>query len=111
MVAISLVEKGWAGARRLSIGLSHKGVAVRHLVKGRIAPGFLGIITPYPEISIRGIPVQWYRLATWWTLLIWQFRQGNLHAVIVDNARTSDWVKKTFPRLSNKLIQVKETAS
>ncbi len=109
MVAISLVEKGWAGARRLSIELSRKGVQVRHLVRGTIASEFVDIITPYPGISIRGIPVRWYRIATWGILLSWQFRP-NLHAVIVDNARTSDWVTKTFPQLADKLIQVKETA-
>ncbi len=110
MVAISLVEKGWAGARRLSIELSRKGVGVRHLVRGAIAPEFMGIITPYPGISIHGIPVRWYRIAAWWALLWWQFRP-NLHAVIVDNARTSDWVAKTFPRVADKLVQVKETAA
>lgn len=110
MVALSLVEKGWAGARRLSMELSYKGTAVRHLVKGRIAPEFLSVITPYPGISIRGIPVRWYRIATWGTLLSWQFRP-DLHAVIVDNSRTADWVAKTFPKLTDKLIQVKETTS
>ncbi len=110
MVAISLVEKGWAGARRLSIELSRTGVGVRHLVRGTIAPEFLSVITPYPGVSIRGIPVRWYRIATWGTLLLWQFRPG-LHAVIVDNTRTADWVTKTFPRLADKLVRVNETAA
>ncbi len=110
MVALSLVEKGWSGARRLSIELSGTGIEVRHLSRGRIAPEIVAVITPYPKISIRGIPVRWYRIAAWWTLLSWQFRPS-LQAVIVDNARTTDWVTKTFPRLTDKLLQVKEAAA
>ena len=110
MIALSLVEKGWAGARRFSIQLSDKGVAVRHLVKGTIAPEFLAVITPYRGVSIHGISARGYRIVTWAALLLYQFHPG-LQAVIVDNTRTSDWVAKTFPRLAGRLIQVAETAA
>ena len=110
MIALSLVEKGWAGTRRFSIQLSDKGVAVRHLVKGTIAPEFLAIITPYPGVSIQGIPARGYRIVTWAALLLYQFHPG-LQAVIVDNSRTSEWITKTFPRLAGRLIHVQETTA
>ena len=75
MQAISLVEKGWAGARRLSIPLAQRGVRVRHLVKGRLRAEVLKVIAPHPGMTIRGVPRRLYRLAAWFTLQ-WSLRRG-----------------------------------
>ncbi len=110
MRAVSLVEKGWAGARCLSVELSERGTRVRHLVRGTIPKEILSVITPHPGIQIQGIPVRLYRPAVWAALLLEQLL-GRLRLVIVDNPKTAEWVARTFPGFKKKILLVGETAT
>ena len=104
---LSLVEKGWAGARQLSIPLSRRGLRVRHLVCGALSGEVARILTPYPGMSIRGIPRQLYRVAAWLALQrgIWR---KDIAAVLVDNERAFRWVSQVAPALRDRLVEVQE---
>ncbi len=108
-VVVSLVEKGWAGARRASIPLAREGLAVRHLVKGRLRRDLLEVITPHPGMTLAGCPPRWYRLAAWLALL-WGLLQGRLAWVLVDNDRAARWVARSFPMAAGRVVLVQEAA-
>ncbi len=108
MQAISLVEKGWAGARGLSIALSRQGVCVRHLVRGRVPLEVLQVLTPYEGITIQGFSTRWYRWVVW-GILLWNQRRARTRLVMVDNSKAMEWVRHWFPRLKDHLVQVEET--
>ena len=107
MQAISLVEKGWAGARQLSIPLTQRGIRVRHLVRGTLAAGVLKSITPYPGMTIRGIPRRLYRLVAWVALQLGSWR-GDVAMILVDNERAFSWVSRAVPSLGDRLVLVLE---
>ncbi len=108
MRAISLVEKGWAGARWLSIILAKEGTPVHHLVKGRLPNQVLRIITPYPRITLHGIPPKAHRVAAFLILALGQV-PGTVGMVIVDNSKTAQWVARWFPVLRDRIVLVGET--
>ena len=108
-IAISLVEKGWGGARRLSIRLSRQGVRVRHLVKGRLPAEVVAIIPPYPGMTIRGVPRSWFKLAAW--VELWgAMARGGAELVMVDHERAARWVARWAPPLRDKVVVVQEAA-
>ena len=104
---LSLVEKGWAGARRLSIVLVRRGVRVYHLVRGELRPEVLEVLTPYEGMQIRGVSRRWYSVITWVTLLRAQVR-GELMLVLVDNEKAFGWVSRMCPSLRDRLVLVQE---
>ena len=108
MDALSLVEKGWAGARQVSIELAKRDVPVCHLVKGQLPSALLRILTPYRGMTIRGIPRPWFRMLAWAYLVRAQVR-GNGSLILVDNQRTSGWVDRWFPTLRERLVLIQET--
>ncbi len=107
MRVISLVEKGWGGARRLSIQLAGRGVTVSHYVRGCLSRELLGVVTPYAGMTIRGFDPRWYKTIVWFILLSTQGQREAL-MVLVDNERTFSWVKRFFPRLQDALVLVHE---
>ena len=110
MLALSLVEKGWAGSRRVAIRLSAAGISVRHLVRGSLPREVVRVISPYPGVAIRGVPVRWYRVAAWSWLMLAQFRRG-VAWLLVDNEKTARWAARWFPRLRAKLVLIQETGT
>lgn len=110
MMAFSLVEKGWAAARWLSLDLAGKGIPVRHLVKGTIPRPTLEALTSGAGVSLRGVPQRLYRAAAWAHLWMGQIT-GKIGMVITDNAKTAGWVRKSFPRLREKVLLLGETES
>jgi len=105
--AISLVEKGWAGARWLSIDLARQGTPVTHLVKGALPRATREVLTPRPGVSIVGVPQRLYRAAAW--LHLWAGQAtGSVGMVITDNAKSAEWVKGAFPGLKEKVRLVAE---
>ena len=107
MRALSLVEKGWAGARQLSLDLARRGASVRHLVRGTLPPSTRRILTPCVGVSIRGIPARVHRAAVW-PHLWWGQVIGGVDLVITDNAKTAGWVRRRFPRLREKVLLLGE---
>lgn len=110
MTALSLVEKGWAAARWLSLDLARKGIRVRHLVRGSIPRPTREVLTPAAGVTLEGVPLRIYRPVAWVELWAGQLT-GTLGMVITDNAKTAGWVKKSFPRLREKVLLLGETES
>ncbi|MBI4342355.1 MAG: hypothetical protein HY599_03190 [Candidatus Omnitrophica bacterium] len=107
MQAISLVEKGWAGARQLSIQLARRGVRVRHLVKGALSREVLEVLTPHEGMTIHGVPRRAYRPVAWLALQRGRWR-GDLALVLVDNERAFQWVSRVVPSLGGRLVLIQE---
>ncbi len=107
MRALSLVEKGWAGARWLSIDLARQGTPVTHLVRGTIPQATREVLTPTPGISIVGVSPRLYRVAAWFHLWVAQTLSG-VGMVITDNAKTAGWVRSAFPELKERVLLVAE---
>lgn len=105
MWVISLVEKGWASARHVSIELTLQGARVFHLVKGRLPRGLLEVLTPYARMSIYGIPRPWFRVSAWLCLVPAQFMRP---FVMVDNQRSVEWIQREFPLLRHRVVLVRE---
>ena len=105
--ALSLVEKGWAGARRLSLDLAGKGTPVTHLVRGSLPRATLEVLTPREGVALVGVPPPLYRPVAWLCLWAGQLT-GSVGMVITDNAKTEGWVKGAFPRLKEKVVVVQE---
>ena len=106
MQAISLVEKGWAGARRVSIRLVREGGSVRHVVRGRLDAELLNSLTPYARMTIRGVSPGWYRTVAWFELA--RALPGGLSLVIVDNENAAVWVSRCFPMMRERILVVQE---
>ena len=90
--AVSMVEKGWGGARRVSIELTRQGMTVHHLVRGRLPKDLIAAITPYAGMRITGVSTRWFRPIVW-ALLVWRRLTGRAPLVLVDNERAAAWVK------------------
>ena len=106
-IAISLVEKGWGGARRLSIRLSRQGVPVRHLIRGRLPSEVLAVIQPYDGVTLRGIPRAWFKVVAW-VELCRAGRRGAVAMVMVDNQRTAQWMARWVPWLRDRVVVIEE---
>jgi len=107
MEIVSLVEKGWAGARQITMSAVQAGHDVQHFVRGRLSHVLLEALTPYPRMRIRGYSPSWYRVAVWGALVR---RTLTLSApiVLVDNERAMRWVAQWFPWWRSRVIMVRE---
>lgn len=102
---VSMVEKGWGAARRISIELTKQGIGVHHFVRGHLPRELIAVLTPYAGMRITGLPVRWYRPALW-ALLLWRKLTGRRTLVLVDNERAAGWI--TGWRLSRTPVVVLE---
>ena len=103
---LSLVERGWQGARECSLVLSQRGIAVTHLIKGSLGRDLRAMIQPIPHVRIVDVPRYGFRLAMWWHLLVGSVR-GTTRWVLVDHERTLREVRWwcRFFRVTRILIQ------
>ncbi len=85
--ALSLVERGWRGARQCSLALNDHRVAVTHLVKGRLSREVRQMIAPQPFIRVCAVP-RWAFPACAYGMLIGNAMRGHLRWVLVDHPRT-----------------------
>lgn len=104
---LSLVEKGWAGARRLSIDIVQRGGVVRHVVRGRLDADLRSVLTPYPRMTIRGVALRWYWPAAWLELAV-ALAGGGPRLILVDNEKAAAWVGGWFPMLRERIVVVQE---
>lgn len=104
---ISLVEKGWSAARRLSIAHVRHNGTVLHLVRGRLKKDVRAVLTPYPSMRLRGFMPRTYRFSVW-AVLGWAGLTGCRPIVLVDNERAARWVGRCFPYLRQRLVLVEE---
>jgi hypothetical protein len=85
--ALSVVERGWRGARECSITLSARAVPVTHLIKGSLKADLRAMIRPYPGVRLVSVPRIAFR-AWLWALLVWGTMWGRLRWVLIDHERT-----------------------
>ena len=85
--ALSLVERGWRGARQCSLALNANRICVTHLVKGRLSREIRELIAPYPFIRVRAVP-RWMFPAWARGMLIGAAMRRRLRWVLIDNPRT-----------------------
>lgn len=62
MTAVLAVDYGWQGMRELSLALSRLGLPVDVLIKGRVEPDVLAIITRPANMRILVVGRLWFRL-------------------------------------------------
>lgn len=84
---LSLVERGWYGARICSLALAGRGVAVTHLIRGVLGPNVRGIIQPHARIRLVEVPRPLYVVALWTSVLVGGALR-RIRWVLVDNERT-----------------------
>ena len=85
--ALSIVERGWRGARTCSKDLSAHGVFVRHLIKGWLSPEVCAMIQPWPRTTLISTPRWLFRAQLWWWLMGMTL-SGRLRWVLIDHERT-----------------------
>ncbi len=84
---LSLVERGWRGARECSLRLNDRRVAVTHVIAGSLDADVRAMIAPRPSIRLRDVPRKLFPVYLWWALLV-HAGGGRLRWVLVDNPRT-----------------------
>ena len=87
MRVLSVVERGWFGARQCSLALDAMAIPVTHLIKGYLAPEIRAMIRTYPHIHIVSVPRLLFR-AWLWTIMLWQTATGRLRWILIDHERT-----------------------
>ena len=84
---LSGVERGWRGARELSLELSARAIPVTHLIKGHLTRELRAMIQSYPAIQIVSVPRPLFRV--WlWGILLRQTATGRLRWLLIDHERT-----------------------
>lgn len=84
---LSLVERGWFGARTCSLSLNAMTIPVTHLIKGHLDAEVRAMIRPYPHIRIISVPRICFRVGVW-GLICWQTLTGRLQWLLIDHERT-----------------------
>ncbi len=108
MEIISLVEKGWTGARQVTIDAVCAGHSVRHFVRGKLPRTVLEVLTPYPNMRIQGYSPRWYRMVVWGAL-VRRTLSMSTPLVLVDNERALRWVTRWFSWWRNRVVLVPES--
>ena len=84
---LSVVERGWQGARECSLVLARQGIRVTHLVKGRLPPGVRALIQPVDGIALAAAPA-WRFWGLIWGRLASGALSRRLRWVVCDRERT-----------------------
>lgn len=84
---VSVVERGWRGARECANAANAAGAPVIHLIKGRISPQVREMIGPTPQQQVVAWPRPLFYLGLWcW--LVPRALLGRVRWVLVDHERT-----------------------
>jgi len=105
---VSLVERGWWGARRCSLVLAERGTPVTHLIRGWVDRSTLALIRPVPLVRLRRIPRQLFVLAAP-LLLAWHRVAHRARWVLIDHERTLHRLSPWCRRLGLTPIALLET--
>jgi len=84
---LSLVERGWRGARECSLALSQRGIPVTHLVKGWVGREVRSMIHPHPLIRVIDVPRRLFRVRLG-MILLGDLLARHIRWVLIDNDRT-----------------------
>lgn len=105
---LSLVERGWRGARECSLALNARGIDVTHLVKGVLEPEVLAMIRPYPYIRLVAVSPGWFRPCAWRALVAGTLL-GRWAAVLVDHERTGREIAWWCRLFGLRVASIRET--
>jgi hypothetical protein len=106
---LSVVERGWFGARDCSLELSARGVPVLHAIKGRLTADELRLIEPRPLITIRAVPRPIFRAWLWLAIARLAARR-RIRWCLVDHERTARELAPWLRLLGVRLIELRERA-
>lgn len=84
---LSVVERGWRGARECSLTLNAMAIPVTHLIKGYLTHDLRTLMTPFPYIGIVSVPRPLFPVCLW-MMVLWKSAGGRLRWVVVDHERT-----------------------
>lgn len=85
--ALSIVERGWRGARECSLWLNERAIPVLHLIKGSLSAQVQAMIQPYPHIHLCSVPRLIFRVWMWGAICR-ETLAGRLRWVLIDHERT-----------------------
>ena len=106
---LSVVERGWRGARECSLTLNAWAIPVTHLIKGYLSPELRAMVQPHPYIRIVSAPRVAFRI--WlWGMLLWCTARGRIQWLLVDHERTLREVTWWCRMCGVILVVIHETA-
>jgi len=105
---LSVVERGWRGARECSLILSRMGIPVTHVIKGYLNAELRAMIQPYPGVRLVSVPRVVFRTWLWW-LLVWRTLTGRLQWLLVDHDRTRREISWWCRAFGLTLVSIRET--
>jgi hypothetical protein len=105
---LSLVERGWRGARACSLALHERGVAVTHLIRGSVSRDVLAMIQPYPLIRLEAAPRPLFRLRAWAALFMGTLTERT-RWLLVDNDRRLREVARWCRWFGITPVRIRET--
>ena len=108
IAVLSVVERGWRGARQCSLKLSARGIPVTHLLKGWLRPEIRAMIQPVPGVSVIGSPRWCFRAILWFFVLAGTV-SGRLRWVIVDHERSLCQVHGWCRRFGVAVLLIRDT--
>ena len=132
---LSLVEHSWAGARQCSLALGERGIAVTHLIKGRVSREELAMIAPRSvsppkaaqsatadcgpssretERGVAPAPIRvvsatrlWFR-PRWWLMAAGLALRGRLGWCLVDHERTVRELTPLARWLGARVVEIRD---
>lgn len=105
--ALSLVERGWRGARESARQLVRRGDRVRHVIRGTLSRDVRALIEDSPRERVVDAPPWRFRLQAW-AQLVGATARGRLRWVLVDNERTQRQVRWWCRAFRIRLVRVQE---
>lgn len=107
-LVMSFVEDGWRSARVLSLALVQQGgYRVTHLIRGRVDPAVLRMITPCPGMRLVPIERVWFKVVRW-LALVWALARRRAALLLVDSERTFCYVQPFARRWGVPVVLAEE---
>lgn len=107
---LNVVEDGWGSARELTQALARElPLEVTHLIRGRVAPDVLRMITPRDGMHLMSVPRPLFAVVSR-LLLRWGLLAHSWQLVVVDNERTLRAIGSVAQRRGVPIIEARETA-
>ena len=116
MNAILAVEHGWQGMRELSLELARLGMAVEVLIKGRVAPDVLAMITRPDGMRITPVGRPWFRWRLMLSCALAAGRSSPIYAVThrrdaPSHERTRQWLERLGRMIPVRILLLEEGAA
>ena len=104
---LSVVERGWRGARECSLALAQRGIPVTHLIRGIVRPEFRAVIRPHAHVRLIDVPRACYAVVLWPSLIVGGVLR-RIRWVLVDNERQLGRLQRWAGPLGMTTVLVRE---